>query len=131
MALAGTALTMTQPPTAASPVVRRGEVWRVRLDPTQGAEIQKTRHTVILSANGLNRACRTVGVVPLSTGPTPRPLRSAQGGMPIPSACDNCLQTDLALARHGDALELHVRRIGRRLWHPPAAIAAGPLERIW
>lgn len=129
MTLAGTALTMIQPPTAASPVVRRGEVWRVRLDPTQGAEIQKTRHTVILSADGLNRARRTVVVVPLSTGPTSRPLRSAQGGMPVPFACDNRFQ--IVLARHGDALELHVRRIGRRLWRPPAAIAAGPLERIW
>ena len=51
----------------------RGEVWWVNLDPTQGAEIQKTRPAVIVSADALNRARRTVIVVPLSTGPRPRP----------------------------------------------------------
>lgn len=54
----------------------------MNLDPTQGAEIQKTRPAVILSADALNRARRTVIVVPLSTGPRPRsPLV-----MPTPSA---------------------------------------------
>ena len=45
----------------------------VDLDPTRGAEIRKTRPAVVLSADGLNRARRTVVIVPLSTGPDPRP----------------------------------------------------------
>lgn len=53
--------------------MKRGEIWWVDLDPTRGAEIRKTRPAVIVSANGLNRARRTVVVVPLSTGPSPRP----------------------------------------------------------
>jgi mRNA interferase MazF len=52
---------------------RRGSIWWVDLDPTRGAEIRKQRPAVVLSADGLNRARRTVVVVPLSTGPAPRP----------------------------------------------------------
>jgi mRNA interferase MazF len=53
--------------------LRRGEVWWVDLDPTRGSEIRKTRPAVIVTADPLNRTRRTVIVVPLSTGPTPRP----------------------------------------------------------
>lgn len=53
--------------------IQRGSVWWVDLDPTRGAEIRKTRPAVVLSADGLNRARRTVVVVPLSTGPDPHP----------------------------------------------------------
>jgi mRNA interferase MazF len=52
---------------------QRGSVWWVDLDPTRGAEIRKTRPAVVLSADSLNRARRTVMVVPLSTGPAPHP----------------------------------------------------------
>lgn len=38
--------------------MKRGEVWRINLDPTIGAEIQKSRPAVILSVN-------SVGVLPL------------------------------------------------------------------
>jgi mRNA interferase MazF len=54
-------------------VIQRGSVWWVDLDPARGAEIRKTRPAVVLSADGLNRARRTVVIVPLSTGPGVRP----------------------------------------------------------
>jgi mRNA interferase MazF len=54
-------------------IPRRGSIWWVDLDPTRGAEIRKQRPAVVLSADGLNRARRTVVIVPLSTGPPPRP----------------------------------------------------------
>lgn len=50
---------------------RRGDVWWVRLDPTLGAEIAKTRPCVILSGNVFNKLRRTVVVIPLSTSPQP------------------------------------------------------------
>jgi mRNA interferase MazF len=53
--------------------LKRGEVWWVDLDPTRGSEIQKTRPAVILTVDALNRARRTVVVVPLSSSATPRP----------------------------------------------------------
>ncbi len=52
--------------------MQRGEVWWINLDPTVGSEIKKTRPCVILTVNPLNRARRTVVVVPLSTAATPR-----------------------------------------------------------
>ena len=51
--------------------IRWGEIYWARLDPSVGAEIQKTRPIVILSVNPLNRARRTVIAVPLSTAATP------------------------------------------------------------
>ncbi|RKX78276.1 MAG: type II toxin-antitoxin system PemK/MazF family toxin [Spirochaetes bacterium] len=38
--------------------MKRGEIWKINLDPTIGAEIQKSRPAVILSVN-------SVGVLPL------------------------------------------------------------------
>ena len=52
---------------------RRGEVWWVRLDPTRGSEIAKTRPCLILSTNIVNERRRTVVVVPLSSAPQPGP----------------------------------------------------------
>ena len=66
-------------------VVRRGDIWWVSLDPTRGREIRKTRPAVVMTANALNRARRTVVVVPLSSGPEPRPPIV----VPTPSAGPN------------------------------------------
>ena len=53
--------------------IKRGEIWWVGLDPTQGSEIKKTRPCVVLSHDTLNRLRRTVVVVPLSTAAKPHP----------------------------------------------------------
>jgi len=47
--------------------VRRGEIWWVSLDPTQGSEIKKTRPCLVLTHDTLNELRRTVVVLPLST----------------------------------------------------------------
>ena len=52
---------------------RRGEVWWVRLDPTRGAEIRKTRPCLVVSANALNERRRTVIIAPLSSAPQAAP----------------------------------------------------------
>lgn len=44
---------------------RRGEIWRVNLDPTVGAEMQKTRPCVILSGDSIGRLPLRL-VVPLT-----------------------------------------------------------------
>ena len=62
--------------------MRRGEVWWVNFDPSEGMEIQKCRPAVILTVNALNRARGTVVVVPLSTSAKPRPPIVG----PLPSA---------------------------------------------
>lgn len=78
-------------------LVRRGEVWWVELDPTRGAEISKARRAVVVSANALNRARRTVVVVPLSTGPVPRPpivLATPSAGVGSVAVCDQLRAVD-------------------------------------
>lgn len=53
--------------------ILRGDVWWVSLDPTQGAEIQKTRPCLVLTTDVLNRFRQTVVVVPFSTSPRAHP----------------------------------------------------------
>ncbi|PIP38316.1 MAG: PemK family transcriptional regulator [Desulfobacterales bacterium CG23_combo_of_CG06-09_8_20_14_all_51_8] len=53
--------------------MNRGNVFWVNLDSTKGAEIAKPRPCVLVGATPINRARRTVVVVPLSTGGKPRP----------------------------------------------------------
>ncbi|WP_363330980.1 type II toxin-antitoxin system PemK/MazF family toxin [Desulfonatronospira sp.] len=55
------------------PVIMRGDIWWVSLDPTQGSELKKTRPCVVLTHNTINRLRRTVIVVPLSTAAKPHP----------------------------------------------------------
>lgn len=56
---------------------RRDEVWLVRLDPTQGSEIRKTRPCLIVSPDEMNRYLRTVIVAPMTTTTRPYPTRVA------------------------------------------------------
>jgi mRNA interferase MazF len=53
------------------------EIWLVSLDPTQGAEIQKTRPCVVVSPDESNRHLRTVIIAPMTTVARPYPTRVA------------------------------------------------------
>lgn len=55
--------------------MNRGEVHLVRLDPTLGSEIHKTRPCVIVSPDDLNAHLRTVIVAPLTSGGRAYPWR--------------------------------------------------------
>ena len=55
----------------------RGEVHLVRLDPTLGSEIKKTRPCLIVSPDELNQHLRTVIVAPMTTGGQVYPWRVA------------------------------------------------------
>ena len=65
------------------------------LDPTRGSEIRKTRPAVVLTANTLNKVRRTV--VPLSTGPLPRPpivVATPSAGADSVAVCDQVRAVD-------------------------------------
>ena len=84
-------------------VVRRGDIWWVSLDPTQGGEIRKTRPAVVITVNALNRARRTVVVVPLSTGPVPRPpivVSTPSAGPNSVAVCDQLRAVDKRRLAH-------------------------------
>ena len=55
--------------------VKRGDVWLIRLDPTLGGEIRKTRPCVVVSPDELNGSLRTFIVAPLTTGSHEYPFR--------------------------------------------------------
>jgi len=53
----------------------RGDVHLVRLDPTLGSEIQKTRPCLVVSPDELNKHLRTVIVAPMTTAGRAYPWR--------------------------------------------------------
>src|SRR3954452_13878891 len=84
-------------PPATPQSVRRGDVWWVAFDPAQGSEIRKTRPAVVITADALNRARRTVVIVPLSTGPEPRPpivIATPSAGPASVAVCDQLRAVD-------------------------------------
>jgi mRNA interferase MazF len=57
--------------------INRFEVYLVNLDPTVGAEIQKTRPCLVVSPDEINHHLRTVIVAPMTTKGQPYPTRVA------------------------------------------------------
>jgi mRNA interferase MazF len=55
--------------------IARGEVHLVRLDPTIGSEVRKTRPCLVVSPDELNEHLRTVVVAPMTTGGHAYPWR--------------------------------------------------------
>jgi mRNA interferase MazF len=77
--------------------IRRGDIWWVNLDQAQGSEISETRPGVVMTADALNRARRTVVIVPLSTGPAPRPpivVATPSAGPNSVAVCDQLRAVD-------------------------------------
>ncbi len=58
-------------------VVERFQIYLVALDPTQGAEIRKTRPCVVVSPDPINRNLNTIIVAPMTTTRRPYPTRIA------------------------------------------------------
>jgi len=58
-------------------MVERFDVYSVMLDPTVGAEMQKTRPCAIITPNVMNRSLRTVLIAPLTSGAIRSPSRIA------------------------------------------------------
>jgi mRNA interferase MazF len=56
-------------------VVRRFDIHLVRLDPTEGREIRKTRPCLVISPDEMNRHIDTVIVAPMTTKHRPYPSR--------------------------------------------------------
>ena len=78
---------------------RRGEVWWIDFDTIEGGEIRRMRPAVIVTADALNRARRTVVVVPLATGPQPRPpivVATPSAGDGRVAVCDQARAVDKA-----------------------------------
>lgn len=90
----------------------RGEVWRVGLSPTRGAEIQKTRPCVVVSAAGAGRLPLRI-VVPI-TGWNERYARFAWLVRLDPKAANGLAKTSAADAFQVRSVSLYrfVERVG-------------------
>jgi mRNA interferase MazF len=58
-------------------VAKRFDVWLVRLDPTVGSEIRKTRPCLVVSPDEMNRQIATLLVAPMTTTVRHYPTRVA------------------------------------------------------
>jgi mRNA-degrading endonuclease toxin of MazEF toxin-antitoxin module len=91
--------------------MKRGEIWMVGLDPTQGQEQRGRRPVLIVSPEAFNRVTKVPVVVPITSGG--RFARTAGFAVQLPGAgikttgvvrCDQPRALDLG-ARHGKMLE--------------------------
>lgn len=98
-------------------MVRRGEVWWVRLDPTLGHEIQKTRPCLVVSPDQLNRHGMCV-IVPLTSSEKRRfRVSTAVAGKPGAAAADQLRAID-----HG--------RLGRRIGEADPKVLSAVLATL-
>ena len=79
--------------------VRRGDIWWVDFDVVESGDMRPMRPAVVITADALNRARRTVVVVPLATGPQPRPpivVATPSAGEGRVAVCDQARAVDKA-----------------------------------
>ena len=77
--------------------LKRGNVYWVNLDPTQGSEIKKVRPGVLVGAGPINQARRTVLVVPLSRAGVAKPPLTVKVrclGQEVRAVCDQIRAID-------------------------------------
>jgi mRNA interferase MazF len=82
---------------ASGEAVLRGEIWWVDFDVADSGEMRQMRPAVVITADALNRARRTVVVVPLAAGPQPRPpivVATPSAGQGRVAVCDQARAVD-------------------------------------
>ena len=101
--------------------MKRGDVYRVRLDPTEGREIKKTRPAIVMSNNVACRFDSVIQIVPITRLPE-RELRPYES--PVSSESSG-------LARPSRAVANQIRTVGRhRLGKRVGCITADELGRL-
>ncbi len=101
-------------------IPKRGEIYWVALNPTLGSEVRKTRPCVIMSATALNRARRTVVVVPISSSTNVNPPITVSvrcAGKQAVAVCDQIRAVDKARLRDklGELTHSEMDNIGANL----------------
>jgi mRNA interferase MazF len=79
--------------------IRRGEIWWVDFERADSGDMRPMRQAVIVTADALNRARRTVMVVPLVNGAQPRPpivIATPSAGIGLTAVCDQTRAIDRA-----------------------------------
>lgn len=107
--------------------MRRGEVWSVNLDPTVGAEMQKTRPVVIISSDLMGKLPLRV-VVPLTD------WKDHYARAPWILKVEPDLQNGIEKISSIDCFQLRSiseQRFSRRLGRLPDGVIDELVKRIW
>ena len=105
--------------------MRRGEIWKVSLDPAQGHEQQGWRPVVVVSPDAFNRVTGVPIVLPITHGE-----RFASAfGFAVPLGAAGTKTTGIIRCDQPRALDLKARK-GRRLETVPEEVLAEVLARV-
>lgn len=105
--------------------MKRGEIWLVALDPTQGHEQRGRRLVLIVSPEAFNRVTKVPVVLPITTGGS----FARTAGFAVPLAGAGTKTTGVVRCDQPRALDLRARG-GKKLESVPDAIVDEVLARV-
>jgi mRNA-degrading endonuclease toxin of MazEF toxin-antitoxin module len=105
--------------------MRRGEIWLVGLDPTEGHEQKGRRPVLIVSPEAFNRATKVPIVLPITSGGK----FARMAGFAVPLTGAGTKTTGVVRCDQPRALDLGARN-GRKLETVPEAIMDEVLARL-
>jgi mRNA-degrading endonuclease toxin of MazEF toxin-antitoxin module len=105
--------------------MKRGEIWLVGLDPTQGHEQKGRRPVLIVSPEAFNRVTKVPVVLPITSGGN----FARTAGFAVPLADAGTKTTGIVRCDQPRALDLGARN-GKKLESVPDAIVAEVLAKL-
>ena len=105
--------------------MKRGEIWMVGLDPTQGHEQKGHRPVLIVSPEAFNRVTKVPVVLPITSGGN----FARTAGFAVPLADAGTKTTGIVRCDQPRALDLGARN-GKKLESVPDAIVAEVLAKL-
>jgi mRNA-degrading endonuclease toxin of MazEF toxin-antitoxin module len=105
--------------------MKRGEIWMVGLDPTQGHEQKGHRPVLIVSPEAFNRVTKVPVVLPITSGGN----FARTAGFAVPLTHAGTKMTGIVRCDQPRALDLGARR-GRKLESVPDAIVDEVLAKL-
>ena len=105
--------------------MKRGEIWLVGLDPTQGHEQKGRRPVLIVSPEAFNRVTKVPVVLPITSGGN----FARTAGFAVPLADAGTKTTGIVRCDQPRALDLGARN-GRKLESIPDAIVDEVLAKL-
>ena len=105
--------------------MKRGEIWLVGLDPTQGHEQKGRRPVLIVSPEAFNRVTKVPVVLPITSGGN----FARTAGFAVPLADAGTKTTGIVRCDQPRALDLGARK-GRKLESVPDAVVDEVLAKL-
>jgi mRNA-degrading endonuclease toxin of MazEF toxin-antitoxin module len=105
--------------------MKRGEIWLVALDPSQGHEQKGRRPVLVVSPDAFNRVTRVPVVLPITSGGD----FARTAGFAVPLAGAGIQTTGVVRCDQPRALDLRARG-GKKMESVPAAIMEEVLARL-